>query len=168
MFIRNNKRFDVHGAYVIDGESFGAGAFLNQEIRNRMNVTMVEEPEAPEDYSPDTYHRTEQDDAPYVVYTRKSDEEIMALMVQRYEQALDNHLDAVAKQYRYNDRFTFALRAGYAGPWQADGVAFAQWMDTCNASAFALMEQVLSGDAPAPTVEEFIAGLPEFSVEPNL
>lgn len=127
----------------------------------------IAEPAAPEDYSADTYYRTESDDAPYVIYTKKSDEEIMALMVQRYEQALDGHLDSVAKQYSYNDRFTFALRAGYAGPWQAEGIAFAQWMDTCNADAFTLIQKVIAGEVPAPTIEEFIGGLPEFNPVPS-
>lgn len=33
----------------------------------------------PEDFSEDTYYRTEQDEAPYVVFTRKSDEQLAAL-----------------------------------------------------------------------------------------
>ena len=36
----------------------------------------IPEPQPPEDYTEATYFRTEQDDAPYVVYTRKSDETI--------------------------------------------------------------------------------------------
>jgi hypothetical protein len=36
----------------------------------------IPDPQPPEDYSEDTYFRTEQDDAPYVLFTRKSDEQI--------------------------------------------------------------------------------------------
>lgn len=82
--------------------------------------------------------------------------------ISRYESALDAHLDSVARSYRYDNRFTFALRAAYAGPWQAEGIAFAQWMDTCNAQSFALLQQVLAGQAALPSLEEFIAALPEF------
>lgn len=46
------------------------------EIREVAGVIEIAEPEAPEDYSTDYYYRTEQDDAPYVIYTRKSVEQI--------------------------------------------------------------------------------------------
>jgi hypothetical protein len=36
----------------------------------------IAEPAAPADFSDELYYRTEQDDAPYVIYTRKSDEQI--------------------------------------------------------------------------------------------
>jgi hypothetical protein len=36
----------------------------------------IADPTPPADYSDDTYYRTEQDDAPYVVYTKKSDEQL--------------------------------------------------------------------------------------------
>ena len=38
----------------------------------------VADPAPPADFSDDTYYRTEQEDAPYVVYTKKSDEQIQA------------------------------------------------------------------------------------------
>ena len=85
-------------------------------------------------------------------------------VIAQYESALDNHLDDVAKQYRYKDRFSLAIRAGYAGPYHDEAVAFAQWMDGCNVQAFALLADVVAGNAPMPTVEAFIAGLPEFAL----
>ena len=87
-----------------------------------------------------------------------------AQIIAQYEAALDTHLDSVAKLHRYNDRFSFALRAGFAGPYQAEGIAFATWMDTCNVQAFALLQSVLDGTAELPTVEDFIAMLPVFSL----
>lgn len=83
-------------------------------------------------------------------------------VIAKYESALDAHLDAVAVAYRYKDRFTFALRAGYPGPYHDEGAAFAAWMDTCNVQAFALLQSVQSGAAALPTIEDFIAALPEF------
>lgn len=41
-------------------------------------LTEIADPVPPEDYSEATYFRTEQDDAPYVVYTRKPQEMIDA------------------------------------------------------------------------------------------
>jgi len=83
-------------------------------------------------------------------------------IIAQYERVLDVHLDSVARQHRYNDRFTFALRAGYFGPYQAEAIAFAQWMDDCNVQAFARMSRVLAGLEPMPTIEDLIAELPAF------
>lgn len=77
-----------------------------------------------------------------------------------YERELDQHLDAAAQSRRYNDRFTFALRAGYPGPYHAEAVAFATWMDACNTQAYQLLHDVQAGTATLPTVEAFIAALP--------
>lgn len=84
--------------------------------------------------------------------------------IAQYESALDTHLDSVAKLHRYDSRLTFALRAGFPGPYQAEGTAFAQWMDTCNVQAFALLSEVQAGNAAMPTIEAFIASLPEFAL----
>jgi len=38
--------------------------------------TEIPDPTPPEDYTDETYYRTEQDDAPYVIYTKKSQEQL--------------------------------------------------------------------------------------------
>jgi hypothetical protein len=83
-----------------------------------------------------------------------------AQLLSQYTAALDAHLDAVAQQRRYDNRITCAVRAGYPGPFQAEGSAFAAWMDSCNAQGYQLLASVLAGTTPLPTVEAFIAGLP--------
>lgn len=83
-------------------------------------------------------------------------------IIKQYESALDAHLDSVARQHRYDSRFTFALRAGYVGPYQSEAIAFAQWMDDCNVQAFARMSRVLAGIEAMPTIESLIADLPVF------
>lgn len=74
--------------------------------------------------------------------------------------ALEAHYDAVAQTKRYDNRLTCALRAGYPGPFQSEGIAFAIWMDECNAYAYEVMNQVLSGRRGMPTIEGLIAELP--------
>ena len=81
-----------------------------------------------------------------------------------YEKALDDHLDGIANLHRYRDRFTFAQRATRPGPWYAEGCAFYDWMETCNAQAFALLSEVQAGNAVMPTIDAFIDSLPEFSL----
>lgn len=79
-----------------------------------------------------------------------------------FESALDAHLDAKAQERRYDNRITCALRAGFTGPFQAEGIAFAQWMDACNAYAYQLLADVQAGvRQPPANVEAFVEELPD-------
>ena len=95
-------------------------------------------------------------------------EEVRAAnLKKKFETALDNHLDNVARQKRYDNRFTCALRAGYPGPFQAEGQAFAAWMDSCNAMAYQILFDVQQGlRLPPASIEEFIGSMPAM-VWPN-
>lgn len=53
----------------------------------------IPEPAAPIDFSDDTYYKTEQQDAPYVVYTRKSDEQIAQVRSAKLQQFRDDLTD---------------------------------------------------------------------------
>ena len=93
----------------------------------------------------------------------KTQEELsieMQLKIKEYDKALTLHLDQTAQSKQYDNRITCAVRAGYSGPFQAEGIAFATWMDNCNYQAYQILAQVNAGSIPAPTVEEFIASLP--------
>lgn len=130
---------------------------------NQMPAELYEEiadTAPPADYSDDFYYRTEQDDAPYVVYTRKSDEQIQQVMLKKFISAMESKYDAVAQEKHYDNRYTCALRAGYSGPFQAEGQSFASWMDACNAYGYQEMAKVIGGTRPMPTVEELLSELP--------
>jgi hypothetical protein len=91
-----------------------------------------------------------------------TDEERMAILVGRYDAALTAHLDATAQTRRYDNRITCAVRSGYPGPFQAEGQAFAIWMDSCNAYAYQLLSDVAEGNRlPPESPDAFIAELPE-------
>lgn len=78
-----------------------------------------------------------------------------------FDAALTAHLDATAQSRRYDNRITCAVRAGYTGPFQAEGQAFAAWMDTCNAQAYQLLAEVQAGTRPLPdTTQALIDVLP--------
>lgn len=83
-------------------------------------------------------------------------------IISKYESALDEYLDSVARADRWDNRFTFVARAAYPNPWQQQAIAFGTWMDECNVYAYALMQGVINGEVELPTIEEFIAGLPTF------
>ena len=76
-------------------------------------------------------------------------------------ESLESYYDSIARIKRYDDRKTCALRAGYAGPFQAEGAAFAIWMDTCNVYGYQVMADVQAELRVVPTAEELIAELPE-------
>lgn len=76
-----------------------------------------------------------------------------------YDAALTAHLDSVARQKRYADRISCSVRAGYPGPFQAEGIAFATWMDTQNAKGYQMLSDFQNGLIQQPTIEEFISQL---------
>lgn len=78
-----------------------------------------------------------------------------------FDAALTRHLDATAQARRYDNRITCALRAGYPGPFQVEGQAFALWMDACNLAAYTLLAEVQVGVRPLPkTTQALIEALP--------
>lgn len=81
-------------------------------------------------------------------------------ILEKYQSAHDAHLNAAAKTRRYDSIHTAALRAGYPGPFHAEGMAFASWMDDCNATGYQVMAQITAGEIAPPTVAEYIALLP--------
>ena len=77
------------------------------------------------------------------------------------ERAIDAHIDSVAQAKGYDSRITATLRAGYSNPWQAEGIAFGQWMDSVYAYCQQVQVDALAGNRTIPTIEELIAELPE-------
>lgn len=73
---------------------------------------------------------------------------------------VDEHLDAGAALRRYDNIRSAALRAGYAGPFHADGVIYATWMDATYAKCYEILARWEAGTIAEPTAEELIAMLP--------
>ncbi len=76
------------------------------------------------------------------------------------EQAVQAHLDAACATRRWDNIRTAALRAGYPGPYQAEAIAWAQWMDACWVRALSVMNDVLARKMAEPTAAELVAMLP--------
>jgi len=86
---------------------------------------------------------------------------------ERLTAVLNGHLDAVAGQRRYDNRFTCALRAGFSGPFQQEGQVFAAWMDACNIVAYTVMAECRAGMRPIPSDAELIAAMPAIAWPPS-
>lgn len=69
---KNKKRFNPYATHVVDGVVFQGNILSFPYALEDLFVKQIPEPEAPEDYSEDTYFRMEVDEAPYVIYEKKS------------------------------------------------------------------------------------------------
>lgn len=69
MYILNGAPVNIHAEQTINGVTYAN--LTDAELRTALGVEEIAEPEAPADYTPETYFRQETGDAPYVVYTRK-------------------------------------------------------------------------------------------------
>lgn len=86
-------------------------------------------------------------------------------IIRMYTGALEDHYDQKAGEKGYDNRFTCALRAGYPGPFQQEGIRFAQWMDNCNYLGYQTLALVENGHIPLPSVEDFVESMPLFTWE---
>lgn len=87
-------------------------------------------------------------------------EPTQAQVIASFMKAMEKHYDACAHRKNYDNRTTCALRAGYAGPFQAEGTTFAIWMDTCNVYGYQQVAAVLAGQRTMPTIEQLVSELP--------
>lgn len=93
MFILNEKRINIYAPYNAGDVQYAN--LLSPEVRESLGVTEVAEPAEPEDYSPTTYIRIEQDDAPYVVYEKRSDESVAYHKLAQAKQIRQAEVDAI-------------------------------------------------------------------------
>lgn len=92
-----------------------------------------------------------------IIFKGLSTAEILA----KYDSELMNFFDKKAKEKNYDNRITCSLRAGYPGPFQAEGLAFALWMDQCNAYCYEIIQEIQAGTRTIPTFEELSSEFPE-------
>jgi hypothetical protein len=95
-----------------------------------------------------------------IINIPKDPKVVQDILQKEYITALENFYDSKARERQYDTRYTCALRAGYAGPFQAEGLAFAAWMDNCNHIAYSTLAEVEAGTKLLPTKQEFIDSLP--------
>lgn len=78
----------------------------------------------------------------------------------RYEQAVQAHMDAVARQHGYDNILSACSYAGVDNPYRADSEAFIGWRGTAWAYCYQALNEMLVGVRPQPTVAELLAELP--------
>jgi hypothetical protein len=76
------------------------------------------------------------------------------------EQAIEKHMDEVAQSKKYDNRDSCRLYAGYTNPFQAEAIAFGQWVAQCWVASNQAQADIANGLRTIPTPEEYIAELP--------
>lgn len=83
-----------------------------------------------------------------------------SIMKSRFSAVIQVYLDEHAKLRGYDDIRSAALRAAFDGPFHAEGVAFAQWMDACWFKCGQILDDVMNARRAIPTVDELFSELP--------
>jgi len=85
----------------------------------------------------------------------------------QYEREVQQHLDATAKSYGYDDiksAVTYADEPAVPR-FQAEGLAFRAWRSLCWDYCYSLLAEVQAGTTPLPVLEDVLAGLPVLEVD---
>lgn len=79
-----------------------------------------------------------------------------------FNNAIQNHLDAKAKEFRYDNMMSARSYAGYTNPFQTEAQTLATWCADCWTTAGTIQSDVGAGTRPMPTVDEVLAELPVY------
>lgn len=77
------------------------------------------------------------------------------------EAALENLLDTKARERTWKDCMSARAAAGSPSSFQPEGIAFVNWWAACWELAHTILAEAQVGTRPVPTVEEFLAEMPE-------
>lgn len=83
-----------------------------------------------------------------------------AQLLSAIEQAITTHMDKVAQAKRYDNRDSCRLYAGYPNPFQAEAIAYGQWVAACWVASNAAQAEILAGNRTIPTPEAAVLELP--------
>ena len=83
-------------------------------------------------------------------------------LVQRYKMAVEEHLDAVAREREYGSILHLCSYPPSGNPtWKAEGEAGVAWRDAVWVYCYQMLDDVANQVRTAPSIDEFIAELPE-------
>jgi hypothetical protein len=92
---------------------------------------------------------------------RKPEQVAPPLTQQDYSDAVQAHVDKVAREKNYRDGFALASYASsFVSAWALEAQAFIRWRDAVWLFVYEEFDKVLRGDREQPSVEQLIADLP--------
>lgn len=84
MYVRNDIRFNPYATVILDGVTYASGQILKfPEVMAIHNIKQIPDPLPPADYSDFTHYRTDQDTAPYTIYTLKPEPQLQEARLQQ-------------------------------------------------------------------------------------
>jgi hypothetical protein len=83
--------------------------------------------------------------------------------VAEYTAAVQEHLDAKAREHHYDDIVSACSYAGAPNPFQTEGIAFVTWRGACWTLCYSLMAEVNAGTRQQPTILQLVAAMPVFA-----
>jgi len=83
------KRINPHADIEVDGVTYYGNILQFPDAVSALGIREIAEPEAPADYDQEFWYRQEIDEAPYVIYTKKSDDQIAAIKNARIQSQID-------------------------------------------------------------------------------
>lgn len=94
--------------------------------------------------------------------------EAMQSAMNAFRTAIQSMIDSKAQEKDYDSGATLASYVNSTIPqWSAEATAFVAWRDAVWAYALAELDKVKSGARSQPTIEAFLAELPEFEWPEN-
>ena len=78
--------------------------------------------------------------------------------------AIQNHLDTKAQEFRYDNMMSARSYAGCTNPYQEEAQALATWCADCWATAGTIQADIEAGNRTMPTTDEALAELPVYGV----
>lgn len=86
------------------------------------------------------------------------------LTVEVYRAAIQTYVDDVARARQYDNGISCAsYKDSTNATWAAESAAFIAWRDAVWLYAFGELDKVQNGQRPQPTVQDFLAELPEIT-----
>lgn len=83
-------------------------------------------------------------------------------VVEFFRHAIQAHVDAQVRTRQYESGVSLASYAASTNPrWAAEAAVFIAWRDAVWAHAYTELDKVMDGEREQPTVEDFIAELPD-------
>lgn len=83
-------------------------------------------------------------------------------IIDGFRRAIQSHIDTTARSRNYDSGTSLAGYVASTNPtWAAEAQAFVAWRDAVWLYAYVELDKVTGGKREAPTVEDFIAELPE-------
>jgi len=104
---------------------------------------------------------------PSVIITAEAKQpEVQAALLAGFRAAVQDHLDAKARERQYDNGHTLASYVTSTNAtWAAEAQAFVAWRDAVWTYALAELDRVQGKEREVPTVDAFIAELPSLEWE---